>query len=260
MQYILNGYDERPFSLLERLMTQPRIILMYISQLFFPLPHRLSIAHDVTLSVSLFEPWTTLPALVIVIGSIALAFKNANRYPLLTFAILFYFLNHVVESSVLPLELVFEHRNYLPSMFIFLPLAAGLLTLFDRLRHHSGFYYATAIGIIILVVVGFGLGTYTRNKAWATPQTLWLDASAKAPGSIRPLVNLGIQLAWKENPTSDNLRHALVLFQHSLELVPSRAKEKSEILGNIASVYFHQNAYEKAVEFYRQALSIDQDF
>ncbi|MCF8075236.1 MAG: hypothetical protein K9K87_03585, partial [Desulfotignum sp.] len=71
-------------------------------------------------------------------------------------------MNHTVESSVLPLELLFEHRNFLPSLFLFLPVAAGFKWLIN--------YYSTKktmtgllIGFITVLVAMLGFGTYIRN-------------------------------------------------------------------------------------------------
>ncbi len=257
--YILNGYKERPFTLMERVMTQPRIVLGYLSQIFWPVPERLSIAHDVTLSTSLFHPWTTLPAILLIMALVAGSLANVKRHPLISFALLFFFLNHVVESSILPLELVFEHRNYLPSLFLFLPVAAGFQTLMQRLPRY-GISRAGVAGIIIAVIMAMGLWTHTRNSAWATSESLWRDAAIKAPGSVRPLVTLGIQLAWRDHPTTADYRHALALFNRSLTLSRCREKEHADILGNIASVYTFQNNYAKAIEIYRQAIAIDPAF
>ena len=259
LHYILTGYADRPFTMMERLMTEPQIVLGYLSQIFFPIPDRLSIAHDVTLSTSLIYPWTTIPAIALVLILIIGALTVSKRFPLLSFSVLFYFINHSVESTVLPLELVFEHRNYLPSLFLFLPLSTLFCDILMRLPRHS-LRHVGSSGIMIAVIIVFGFFTHTRNKAWATSESLWRDAALKAPASTRPLVNLGIKLAWRDYPTADNYRHALVLFQRSLDLGKNRTKEQADILGNMASVYFLQGNNEKAIEIYYQALKIDPDF
>jgi len=114
LNYLNQLSEIRPFSFSERLITEPRIVLNYLSQIFYPAPNRLSIEHDVLLSTSLLKPWTTLPAILIVLCLIGLGLSQIRKRPLIAFGILFFFLNHIVESTILPLELVFEHRNYLP--------------------------------------------------------------------------------------------------------------------------------------------------
>ena len=119
---ILSGFENRPFTLLQRLMTQPRALVYYLSQIFYPVPTRLSVEHEIMISTSLLNPWTTLPAFGLILGLIGFGLWKMQKMPVLSFAILFFFLNHSIESSVLDLELVFEHRNYLPSFFLFFPV------------------------------------------------------------------------------------------------------------------------------------------
>lgn len=254
--YIISIYNDRSFTMMERGLTQPRIVLSYLTQIALPLPKRLSIAHDVELSTSLFHPPTTLPAIVLVAGLVVFSVAYAKKFPLGAFAILFFFLNHVVESTVLPLELVFEHRNYLPSIFLFLPVSAVLY----RVLTTSGNFTLVRKGIAGLmaaILMGLGLCTHERNKAWATSESLWRDAAIKAPNSIRPLVTLGIQLGWRDNATPADYRHALVLFRRALALTLNRKTERADILGNMATVHVFQGDYAKAVDLYRQALMVD---
>lgn len=252
--YILNGYKVRTFTPIERMLTQPRIVLGYLSQIFFPLPERLSLVHDVTLSKSLLQPWTTLPAIAIIFGMIGGAMFYAKRYPLVSFAVLFYFLNHLVESSILPLELVFEHRNYLPSAFLMLPVAAGFFALLIKLKKF-GILNAITIAVMAVIIIALGAFTHERNKVWATKESLWRDAMLKAPGDNRPLGYLGIELGWRKHATSDDLRHALVLFKHSLNLTVHHKIDYPRTLGNIALVYSLQDEDKMAVETFQQAIT-----
>ncbi len=257
--YISDGYEARSFTLMERVLTQPRIILGYLSLIFLPLPDRLSIVHDVILSTSLVEPWTTLPAIIIIFGAITGAIFYARRYPLVCFAVLFYFLNHMVESSILPLELVFEHRNYLPSAFLFLPVAAGFFMVLERLQK-SKTGRAACIGTMICALVILGVYTYERNKAWATPESLWRDAVVKAPQNSRPYIFLGVELAWRKQASPANFHHAMVLFKHSLGLDMHQKMDRARTLGNMAWVYYFQGEDEKAVETFQHAITEFPDF
>lgn len=256
-----NWYNSRPFTFEERIMTQPRIVLGYLTQIFYPLPERLSITHDVNVSTSIFHPWTTLPAMIIILSVILVACAFAHRFPLVAFGILFFFLNHIVESTILPLEMVFEHRNYLPSLFLFLPVAFCLQWFLLKIRKNSCVVHTVMGSAIIMIIINLGLSTYTRNAAWATEISLWSDAARKAPNSIRPLVTLGIKYGWKENPSPSDYQLALALFQRSLELPQmARKTERAEILGNMASVYFNLGENEKAIAIYQQALELNPDY
>ncbi|MCI5116823.1 MAG: hypothetical protein D3913_02445, partial [Candidatus Electrothrix sp. LOE1_4_5] len=63
---LIDRYESRSFTLNERILTEPRIILMYLSQIFIPLVSQLSLVHDIQVSISLFTPWTTFPAIAVI--------------------------------------------------------------------------------------------------------------------------------------------------------------------------------------------------
>ncbi len=260
LDFLFSGFSTRPFTLWERLLTEPRVLLFYISQIFYPLPTRLSITHDIVVSTSLLSPWTTLPAILTVLLLMGLAAWQAKKSPLLAFAILFFFVNHVVESTILPLELIFEHRNYLPSFFIFLPLAAALKYLVDYYRTKNRPLYAFLASFVILVIIGLGSFTYIRNRDWRTEASLWQAAMSKAPLDARPITNLAIQLAWGPDPTPLQYDVALAMFKKAMSLNTAHDFLTSDIINNIGSIYYHRGAYQKAVDTYKQGLEMDPEF
>ncbi|MGB8716449.1 MAG: tetratricopeptide repeat protein [Rhodanobacteraceae bacterium] len=117
----------RPWTLGQRLLTEPRILLDYLGLLWGPRPFTPGLFNDfIQVSTSVLHPLTTLPALLAVIGLIASAVAMRRRWPALSAAILFYFAGQSIESSTIPLELYYEHRNYLPALLMFWPLALWL--------------------------------------------------------------------------------------------------------------------------------------
>jgi tetratricopeptide (TPR) repeat protein len=248
---ILNGYESRPFTLWQRLMTEPRVLCFYLSQLFYPVPTRLSIEHDIIYSTSLIRPWTTLPAILAVLSLFGLACRQMRRRPMLSFAILFFFLNHAVESSVLPLELIFEHRNYLPSMFLFVPVAIGLQWILDFYRAKQSALYPVLIAFIVLLVAGLGWGTHVRNMAWATEKSLWEDALKKAPGSMRPYTTLAASYYDKIGDHQTALR----LYELALGKISPRKKEFTIVaMQNMGRIYHGQQRNGKAIEIWSEAV------
>ena len=247
----LNGYPNRTFTPLQRLLTETRILVHYLSQIFYPAPTRLSLYHDVTISRSLLQPWTTLPSLLVTISFIGLGLKWMASRPLMSFAILFFFVNHLIESTVIGLELVFEHRNYLPSLFIFMPVAAGI----DRIIRHYGssnvLMRRVLVSGVILLIVGFGTGTFIRNQAWANEKTLWEDTLAKAPHSIRA----HHELAYQYYEKSGNYDTALFLYHRGLDLSGQNVYEKTLSLNNIASIHFTKGEYGKAEKYWKEAIA-----
>jgi tetratricopeptide (TPR) repeat protein len=110
-------YARRPFSLEERLLTQARVLWFYVRLVFAPDIGALGLFHDdFSISRGLLAPWATLPALLgLGLAAIA-AIALRARLPLFSFAVLFFLVGHAMESSIIPLELVYEHRNYLPML------------------------------------------------------------------------------------------------------------------------------------------------
>jgi Flp pilus assembly protein TadD len=249
----INAYSVRPFTLGERLLTEPRILIFYLSQIVLPLPGRLSIAHDVAVYQSLFDPMATLPAIILVFLLIGFSVWRLKKWPIISFGILFFFLNHVIESSIIPLELIFEHRNYLPSMFLFWSLAAGLCYLFDYADPPQKQPLKWVIGAaVMLIMFGLGCSTYTRNKAWNSEASLWEDVLKKAPGLARPYLVLAAEYE-KQN----EYEKALDYYQKSLALPDQRPLQaQGSAYNNMGTIYMKQHDYETAARLYRQALAI----
>jgi tetratricopeptide (TPR) repeat protein len=252
--FILNFYSNRPFTLSERLLTEQRIVLHYLSQLFFPAPGRLSVEHDVILSTSVITPWTTLAAILINGLLILFAVRFNRKEPLLSLAILFYYICHLIESTVVPLELVFEHRNYLPSLFLFIPVAQLFQRGITKLQQDR--LAATSIvGLVVIIFTVMGYATYERNKAWRTEESLWQDTMKKAPNSARPLAVLALKLAWGPNPSEAKYRKALELIERSISMQMRRTGLIPHQLGNMASIYSKLGEHNKAIAYYKRALA-----
>jgi len=248
----LHAYENRHFTLCQRLMTEPRVLVFYLTQIFYPVPTRLSVEHDISISTSFLHPWTTLPSMVVVLFLMVFGLSQIKKRPILGFGILFFFLNHIIESSVLGLELVFEHRNYLPSLFLFFPVATGVIWILDYYNEKKRSMYYVLISFITLMLIGLGMGTYIRNMAWATEKTLWEDAMAKAPKSARPPHNL----AWGYYEVVGQYDKAMELYKKSFPLRWHSYSYKADALYGMAGIYFKKGEYDKAVELYRKALII----
>ncbi|WP_459936340.1 hypothetical protein [Desulfonatronum parangueonense] len=183
------GYANRPFDMAERLMTQPRVLVFYISLMLYPATERFTFVHDVLESTSLLTPWTTTPAILILFAAAIFAILQIRKRPLVSFCILFFLVNHLVESSFIALEMIFEHRNYIPSMAVFLLVAVGIwrvLQMLPRLR----------VRLLIVAALCFVLFAQShtvilRNELFHYPLMLWDDNVQKAPNSSRAYTNLG---------------------------------------------------------------------
>lgn len=249
----LAGFDKRAYGPLERLMTQPRVLLFYLGLLLYPDPGRLCVNHDFTVSRGLLDPLSTLPAMVIVAAAVLGALIFSRKRPLISFCLLFFFINHAVESSFLPLEMVFEHRNYLPSMLLFLPPALGLA----HLLFHSPLSRTVRTLIaaaIVLFLVGQGHATFLRNFSWKTEESLWVDCIEKYPQLWRPYVNLGKYY-------SDTNRPLEAIRQYEKALGKRTANDKREnffykTYYNLGVEHFRLGHETEALGYFRKALEI----
>lgn len=189
----VNGasYAGRTFSLAERLLTESRVVLDYARWIVLPDLQDLSLYHDdYPLSRGWLSPPTTLFAVcAIVVATISAALLRKRR-PLVAAGILFFLTGHSLVSTYLPLELVFEHRNYLPSFGIFLALFDLLLVYpTQRLLRVAGL--SLSAGLVSLS--GFVL--HLRASEWSAPATLALSESSRHPESVRANYELGRMFA-----------------------------------------------------------------
>lgn len=251
---VMSLYIKRPFTLYERLLTQPKILLCYLSQIFYPLPHRFSLEHEILISSGIFSPPQTFLYLALVILSFTACVIFPKTPLLVRFGVVFYFLAHSVESSILPLEMVFEHRNYLPSAFLFLPLAAMLYYLSERYKYRRSMSVIVSFFIIAILFLT-SLATYTRNFDWRSGESIWLDAMMKAPGHARPKQSLGFVIGMKHP------EKALAYYSKGLTGYMHDPKDgKASTLTNMGLIFFHQSKYDSAEHFFNMALKTDKNY
>ncbi|AFL72215.1 tetratricopeptide repeat protein [Thiocystis violascens] len=248
---IFAGYDHRPFTLLERLLTEPRVLLLYLTQMLVPIPAIFALIHDIQVSTSLWNPWTTLPAILFWTGWLGLGLYLADKRPLIAFALIFFLINHAIESTIIPLELAYEHRNYLPSMMLY-PLAAiGILWLGRTLARPAA-RGAVAFGVAAFLVLQ-GYTVMDRNAIFAHPILVWTDNLAKAPGQSRVYTNLGQVYSLMNMPEKARETYEAALAADSYHRPHLRAVP----LGNLGNGYLRDRKLDKAREYYAQAVEID---
>jgi tetratricopeptide (TPR) repeat protein len=250
LEEYLSGYSLRNFTLMERVLTESRVIVFYISLLLYPMPSRLCIMHSPTLSTGLFDPPTTFLSILLILGVIAYALAAARKYPLISYCILFFFLNHIVESSVLPLELAFEHRNYTPSMLFFVPISI-LIVKGLRAFSHKPAMYTIITAFVILIIISNGHGTFIRNVIWKTDESLWMDAVDKYPNASRGHHNLAHYYD-RNNHIDKALRH----YTQALTLPePSYGNKSYFTRCNLGLLYERTGRRKEAEEQFRMSIA-----
>ena len=236
---ILSGYDLYDFTLKQRVLTEFRVVIFYVSLILFPLPARLNLDHDFSLSNSLIEPLTTLSSLAVILGLIALAGYIAKKDRLCSFCILWFFGNLVIESSIIGIEIIYEHRIYLPSMLVCL-LVVILAYKLIRIKWIN-------VALLCGVAMVFSIWTYERNGVWKDEITLWEDCVKKSPASVRSLSNLASNLYIK-----GKFEEAAGLLNKAVRLDPD--DEKVHV--HLGNVLFAKGNRDQAIDHYRKALKL----
>lgn len=225
------AYLTRPFSMWERLLTQPIVLCRYLFLIFLPIADFLTIESDISASTGFFSPPVTLPAMFVISALVILSISYMRKFPLICFAALFYFINHLVESTFIALELYFEHRNYLPSIFIYLVASYYFCLLVKHyMETAKALLYSLLVLVMTVIVISEGNATYLRNDIWKSEVTLLTDAIEKAPNNIRPYISLGVEFMklkqvdkakemyrkaeklYKQNPTKHQYNFVALLY------------------------------------------------
>jgi len=246
---ILNGYGIRPFTMKERLLTEPRIILFYISLLFYPLTSRLTFLHDIEISKSLLDPWTTLVAILLILFILTISLVKAKKWPLFAYCIVFFFINHIVEGSFISLELIYEHRNYVPSMLLFVPLAVGLVNCLEYFLHRKVIFYLLATAITLLIIV-LSVAVYMQNNIMRNELSLWSDNVRKSPFLHGPHQNLAVAFlrSGRFHEALDELEKAHKSF-NSANIV-----NKDTTYRTLGDYYYITGHDDKALEYYKKSI------
>jgi tetratricopeptide (TPR) repeat protein len=242
----IRDFANREFTFTERVLTQFRVVIHYISLLIFPHPSRLNLDYDFPLSHSLIDPVTTLFSIVAIAGLIGLAIYLAKKERLLSFCIIWFLGNLVIESSVIPLGIIFEHRTYLPSMLVSL-LAVSLGYRYIKPQWAK----VAALCVVIVVIMVFSVWTYERNSIWDDEVTLWRDCVAKSPKKPRTRLNLAFALDRK-----GRLEEAFSHYYEALRIKP----DFWEAHYDLARALVRQERVEEGISHYYEALRINPEF
>jgi hypothetical protein len=210
-EWILSGYQIRSFSLLERLLTESRAIWAYLGWIAFPALESFALFHDdFVVSTSLMDPWTTLPAVIGVLGLSFWAVFASRRFPLAAFGIAWFLIGHSLESTFIPLELVHEHRNYLPLFGILLLPVAWL----DGLAARPGVRRTVAVSLAGATLAYLGFVTAVRADMYGNRLVRTQIEAQLHPDSARANYEAGRSLASLVYSGHGNLIAAVLSKKH----------------------------------------------
>ncbi len=214
-------------------LTQCRMLFSYISVVIFPAPSQVQMLTPQYISISLTEPWTTVPA---VIGAISLVFTALlllRKRPLTGFGLFFFILNLVPESFLVPQYVFVSYRVILPMIGLLMVAADAIVFLISR----AGYERRIRRGLVscaVLFIAFFSWVSMSKAALWQDPLIFWKDVVAHFPedgphlenrSRVQALNMVGFYLQRKER-----YAEAIEYHEKALEL-PNRREASSSFLG-----------------------------
>jgi tetratricopeptide (TPR) repeat protein len=192
IHYALPNYSYRDFTMVERLLTESRVLFFYLSLILVPRISKFGLFHDdIEISTNLMAPWTTLPSVIGIIGLFALAILVLRKWPLFALGILWFFTSHLLESTVFALEIAHEHRNYLATFGVLLAVVHLIDNTSIRLGHKKLWW---AVPVMAIAFAGI---TYFRATQWSNSVSLFSFEVFHNPESSSAQAGLGMRLAMR---------------------------------------------------------------
>jgi tetratricopeptide (TPR) repeat protein len=269
----------------EYLLAQFRVLVTYLRLTFLPVNQNLDYDYPRYYSFFNIEVFSSFVFLAILFGlSIYILFRYRDSAPhtrLISFGIIWFFVNLLLESSIIPLNnVIFEHRMYLPSVGVFLALSTVIFMVIDRWKAYAK-VITMMLAIIIIVLTG---ATYARNTVWKDEITLWQDVVNKSPDKERGYSNLGtayeyqglIDMAIEQYLAATKIDNdypaahynlgnayeskgltdaAIRHYQKALKLSPTYSKAYN----NLGNIYLSQGLIDEAIEQYLMAIKFKTD-
>ncbi|MBF0428827.1 MAG: hypothetical protein HQL94_07890 [Magnetococcales bacterium] len=192
--YFVVNYQTREFTLAERVLTEFRVLSDYLRMIFLPSLAEMGLFHDdYPISHGPFNPPSTFIAMIFISSLLLSGLFWRKRAPVLAFGLLWFFAGHLLESTVLSLELYFEHRNYLPSSGLWFAVIYGGFKLWEhpKMQKIGRVLLAGAITICAL----FSFQTYSESRLWGDPILQTETWANKHPNSRRAQSQLAFFLA-----------------------------------------------------------------
>jgi tetratricopeptide (TPR) repeat protein len=242
------------------LITEFRVIVTYIRLLFFPINQNLD--YDYPIYRTFLNPEVLLSFLFLLalfgLGAylfyVSTRTEKGNRLWLrmVSFGIFWFFVTLSVESSIIPIvDVIYEHRLYLPSVGFFLAFMSGMVFIREKFAPRTKVVEKVFIPVMILVVVSLSMTAYARNTVWQDEIALWEDVLKKSPYKARPNWNLGVFYV-----NQGFMDKALYMYQAAIRRKPDYV----EAHNNLGLVYLKQGRLDEALQAIQTALKYKPDY
>lgn len=184
--FITGGYANRPFTLAQRLLTEPRVLWSYVQTLVVPLGPRMGFFQDnFPVSISFLNPLTTLAAIIAWIAAVAIGWMWRKSNPLFGAGVCFFLVGQSLESGPIGLEIYFEHRNYLPAFGILLAIVSCVIWLWKRLPAPTVAFRHLSKALVVCALALVASVTWGHVQSWRTSATFFTAQASYNPTSPR---------------------------------------------------------------------------
>lgn len=200
-QWLWSGYGMRSFTLAERLLTEARVVWFYLSLILTPQLASFGLHHDdIVVSTSLLSSLTTLSSILGIVSLVWFGWWSRERMPLVAFGIAWFLIGHSMESTVLPLEIAHEHRNYLPLFGVLV----AVLEVMMKAGEHGGVPRQTALVLTLVALTYFPFVTALRAHQFGEEVRRTQVEVQHHPASARAQYEAGSTLASLAEATLSN--------------------------------------------------------
>ncbi len=183
------GYSVRNYTLYERIITQPQVLIDYIRLAFIPDIFSYNPFHDNYSKNS--QLLGNIPAIfsgIVCLLALIAAISLRKKYAVFSFAILWFFAGHLLESTVIGLELYYEHRNYIA----ILGLNLLLIYVFNQLTIHHEKFTNLIWGSFVVYLVFLSFITFQVTSLWGKPEQAAQAWFINQKGSSRATEHLAL--------------------------------------------------------------------
>jgi len=240
---------------LHYLFTEFVVLVRYLGLLLLPVNQ--TIYHDYTIYKSFFD----LPVLLsFAFFAVPVAFTAARlirnpeetHYRIIVFGILWYLLTMSIESSVIPLYPIYEHRLYLPTAGIFFSVVTTIMLFLYRFKSKSRIVQSAVAAIIIAIISVYAVAAYKRNEVYSSDRAFWEDVKSKKTSHIPHSLVMNLGLAYMREGRYED---ALNEFKRIVNDAPNNESAHNAI----GVICLKMKRYDDAIAAYKKALSINPD-
>jgi len=212
-------YSNREFSLFERLYTQPIVLFIYLKDMLVPQVIDVRLFRDDFKIRETFWNSATIFSLMFISILMLISLLNLrnSKDKYIGAGILIYFSGHLLESSIFPLELFFLHRNYFPSIGIYL----SLVLIINRVVVANSTRKILFV-VSVMYCVLLGQHSYAQAKVWSSYDSILLNSYKNNPESVKVNLQIIAELVKKKDLSSSLSINRAIISARPADSLPAK--------------------------------------